>query len=330
MGSDVKKAYGAEGRDEMLWFDPSSPSLVDITDENCLMYDERIKLQLDEAMVRNIMHHGVRVPIIVRKNGDKNGRPVVEIVDGKQRKAHAIEANKRLVAEGKEPIRLPAVRARGEVADMYGIMISANEIRRDDSIGVKARKLQRYLAMGRTEAEAAVVFGVTLPTVKNMLAHLELHPDVQKRVESENLPSTVAKELGKLPQEEQPAALAQLVESGNLKGAKGVPAAKNVSRGQSARTAAKIPISPKVRDRVTSALASAEFKALDTQVAKAVVAGILFASGDKDALGAWPRVEVVATEALKKPEKIKKVRVAKPKKEKVARKMRAAKKHERE
>mgnify|MGYP001568317085 CR=1 FL=1 len=284
MGSDAKKAYGAAGRDELLWFE--FDKLVLVTDTSHPLYDERVHLPLDEAMVLNIMQNGIIEPGVVRKNGHReDGSPVVEIVDGRQRYKCGKEADRRLRLEGKEGIRYPAVRRQGDSVDLFGVMISANEIRKGDDSIVRAKKLARYLATGKSKAEAAIAFGVTQSTVKNLLELLDLHPDVQKAVEG-GLPITIAKELSSVPQEEQPGKLAELVASGNVSGTRGIEAAKEIRRGRA-------PASDKVR-MMSRPKVEAWKKALkklegrDVQIALAVVDRLL---GREKALSDYPKLE---------------------------------------
>jgi len=227
MGSDVKKAYGAAGRDELLRF--YAESLVLIEDETHPLYDPRVHLPLDEAMVLSIMAGGIYEPIVVRKNGEHKGKPIVEVVDGKQRVKHAREANRRLKAAGKEAVLVPAVRRRGEDADLFGVMVSANDIRRDDGPLVRARKCARYMAFGRTEQQASVTFGVTVTTIRSWLELLECSKEVQGAVEKGEMPASVAVKLAKLPREEQPAVLEKLKAEGEVRGERGVKGANGAA-----------------------------------------------------------------------------------------------------
>lgn len=224
MGSDAKASYGAVGRGDLLFFEPES--LVIVTDKAHALYDERVDpesggfLPLDERLVRSIMARGVLEPIIIRKNGEtKKGKPIVEVVDGRQRVRCAIEANKRLKAEHKEAVRVPGVQKRGDDGDLFGVMISTNEIRQQDTPMVRARKLGRYLDLGRTVEDAAVTFGVSVATCKNYLAMLDCAKPVQEAVESGEMPMRVAKELFPLPKGEQATALESMRAEGKLNGA---------------------------------------------------------------------------------------------------------------
>lgn len=176
------------------------------------LYDERIFLPIDEAMVRNIRAFGVIEAINVRKNG-----PKVEVVDGRQRVRHARIASERNVAEGLPPILVPCL-APIKATDVtaMGVMVSANAHRRDDDPMTRAKKASRMMALGATEADVAVSFGVTKAQVKNYLALLDLAPKVQKAVEAEAVPFTAAIQLADLPREEQVAQLDKMIEAGGV------------------------------------------------------------------------------------------------------------------
>lgn len=227
MGSDAKKGYGAVGRGELLWFEPEA--LVLVEDEKHDLYDPRVHFPVDEAMVRNIMVHGVIEPILIRKNGEVRGKPIVEVVDGRQRVKNAIEANRRLEAEGKVPVRIPATPRRGELRDLVGVMVSANDMRKADNMLVRARKCAKLISLGWSEEEAAVAHGVSETTVRNWLALLEASVAVQKAVERAEIPLTVANKLAKLPMDEQPEALEKLRAEGTTHGEKAQEAANGAT-----------------------------------------------------------------------------------------------------
>jgi ParB family chromosome partitioning protein len=231
MSTNSGKALGAIGRDDLLYFDPGQLLIVD--DPKHPLFDERCKLPLDEAMVLDIMAVGVLEPVIVRGSTGPDGARVVEVVDGRQRVRNAREANKRLRKRGKELVRVPAIRKRGEDADLLAIMISTNEHRRDDGVMVKAKKAARFLALGRSEEQAAVVFGVSRQTIKNWMALLECAPAVQAAVEHEQIAATYALGMTKLPRDEQIAKLKTL-----LKGAEARPGKRG--RAKAARAAGVI------------------------------------------------------------------------------------------
>ena len=192
------------------------------------LYDERISLPLDEGLVRNIMVFGVLEPVLVRKNGS-----FVEVIDGRQRVRATREANRRLAKQGEMTHAVPCFVKRGDEQQIMGVMLSTF-IRQDDSALAKAQKCQRYLDMGRSETDAALVYGVATQTVKNWLALLELAPEVQRAIQSGQLTATAALTLGDLPHVAQVEQLAQLL-GGNENGVEPQNGAAELKRQQKAR-----------------------------------------------------------------------------------------------
>lgn len=291
MGKNSQTASGADAGGNLLYFSPEKLTLV--TDKNSPLYDERVNLPLDESLVRNIATYGIIEPVVLRLNGKKaDDTPIVEVVVGRQRVRACLEANKRLVAEGKEPHRVPAIMKRAEAGTLMGVMISENEIRRADSTLVRARKLERFLATGKTEEEAATAFGVTKQTVKNLLTVLELHPAVQKAIEKDEVPTNVARELAAVPQEEQPAALEKLVAAGTVRGHRGVEAAKKVRDGGVAESNKVRMLSRKRIEQAQKKAKKAENK--EAHIAAAVLSHVL---GSRRALADFPHLREVFEEA---------------------------------
>lgn len=161
---------------------------IDTEDRGHALYDERVELPLDEGLVLNIMAYGVLNPVIVRKNS----AGLVEVVDGRQRVRAVREANKRLKAEGRSTIRIPVVLKGGESRDMAAVMVSLNECRQQDSVVVRAQKANRMLDMGRSEEEVAVMFGVSVQTIKLNLSLLSLEPELLSAVKSGKIAASEA------------------------------------------------------------------------------------------------------------------------------------------
>ncbi len=168
-------------------FSMNPADLTLVTDPRDPLYDERVNLPVDEALVRNILLLGVKVAVLVAKSGD-----LVKVVDGRQRVKAAVEANRRLAAQGYDPIFVKVIIERGDDADLAGVMIATNELRQQDSVMVKAQKAQRLLNMGRDEETIAKIFGVTEGTIGNWLKLLELEPVVQKAVSAGKVTMTAA------------------------------------------------------------------------------------------------------------------------------------------
>lgn len=203
----AKTAFGAKRGQSTLQFDPND--LIVLDDQNHPLYDPREKLDLDEAMVRNIMAIGVINPITIAKDGE--GRPMV--VAGRRRVMHAREANRRLVEAGSEPRTIPAIprRESGNNTLLFAVSISENEHRLDDTPIGRARKAARLLDMGASEDDAATIFGVTAQTIRNWMALLDTSAPVQKAVEKGEISASTAVTLGKLETAaEQTAALEEL------------------------------------------------------------------------------------------------------------------------
>ena len=209
----------------LLMVEPET--LVIVHDESDPLYDERGSWPINEAMVKNIMVHGVLVPIIARKNGEE-----LQVEDGRQRVINACEANKRLKKEGSHPIRVRVdVRADDDKRAM-GVMVSTNEQRRGDVIITKAHKMQRLMTHGMTEDEVATEFGVTTASVKNYLLLLECAKPVQDAVSKGKLSADIAKKMAKLPKAEQVEALEKLIAEGATKGKKAKKALARATKGK--------------------------------------------------------------------------------------------------
>jgi len=163
-----------------------------VYDKEHPLYDPRVENPPPESMIANIAMNGVLEPIIVRKNGD-----LVEVVAGRGRTKSTLEANRRLAAEGKPPILVPCIFRNGDDADLYGVMVSENEIRKEDAMVIKGVKARKLLNMGYTVQQIAVTFGVSRQAVENWLAADELPQEIKDAVESGEITATAAVELAK-------------------------------------------------------------------------------------------------------------------------------------
>ncbi|MDQ9391207.1 ParB/RepB/Spo0J family partition protein [Serratia marcescens] len=198
MAKNSTEAYGASGKTNVLNFEPERLHLV--TDRSHPLYDERIHLPLDEAMVLNIMDQGVLEPIIVWKDPETG---LSCVVDGRQRVRHAIEANKRLAVAGKDLLFVPAVTKRGSAVRMAQAMISANEIRRADTPLGRAKKMADALERGHDEEDLSLMFCVGVQTIRATLTLLDATQAVKDAVESGDITVTQARQLANLTPDEQ-------------------------------------------------------------------------------------------------------------------------------
>lgn len=208
-----RDSLNAKGKRDAYMFDPED--LVLVMDEKSPLYDERVKLPLDEALVLNIMFapdgvpQGVLEPVNVARNAE-TGK--VEVIDGRQRVKAAREANKRLKKKGLEPVWVPAMIKRTNPHSAMGMLISSNEHRQNDSPLGKAKKAQRYIDLGRDESEIATLFGISVASVKNMLSLLDAPAAVRNAVEAGKISTSDGYKLSKLEPAEAKEKVAELME----------------------------------------------------------------------------------------------------------------------
>lgn len=182
--------------------------LTIITDPAHPLFDKRsISLGIHEPTVQSIKRFGVRLPVLVRKNGE-----AFEVIDGRQRTLNAIEANKRLEAEGKPTIKIPVIVQREDDKNSAGLIFMLNAIRQDDGIVQKAENAQHLISnFGYSEEEAGVVFGVSGATIKNWTKLLDLAAPVRKAVDCGAITASAASKLAELPRDQQVLELDKLV-----------------------------------------------------------------------------------------------------------------------
>lgn len=197
------KSYIDATRLNAFAIEPERLTLIE--DPKHHLYDERVHLPVDETMVKNIMVHGVKVPVLVAREGD-----LVIVVDGRQRVKAALEANKLLKKEGSEPIKIKIFAEKGTEAELFGVCILANEMRQEDGPIVKARKAKRYLDMNPDKKACAVVFGVSAVQVERWLKILDLAQPVLRAIEKGEITATAASELSELSREKQVEELSKL------------------------------------------------------------------------------------------------------------------------
>lgn len=209
MAKNSIEAYGAQGKTNVLMFDPED--LVLVTDEKSPLYDRRVHMPVSESLVRNIMCYGVIEPVVIRKNPE-SGK--TEVVAGRQRVKATREANKRLKERGCEPISVPATVKRSDDGTLAGIMASENEQREEDTPVGRARKMQSLLDLGKTEDDLMVIFGCAKATIKGSLALLECTAEVRNAADSRKITLTAAHDLSKLEPDDQRKTLEKMLKAG--------------------------------------------------------------------------------------------------------------------
>lgn len=188
-------------------------SLILIEDPKHPRYDRRVEKPLTDAFIRSLMTFGVRKPIEARKDGkDANGLDRLEVADGRRRARGAIEANRRLLASGQEPLLVQVLLVKGDDADMDLAMVLGNEGRLEDDLLTKAEKAQRLIdRVG--EEKAALAFSVEVETMKGWLSLLDLSDDIKAKVRVGEISSTAARHLVDIPREEQATFVESIVAS---------------------------------------------------------------------------------------------------------------------
>ena len=170
------------------------------------LYDERNDLPVDESMIASIIYRGQLQAILVRKNG-----PDLEVVAGRQRLKAILEINRRALERGdKVRMKIKAELVRGSDGELYSMMISENEIRRNDDPMVKAQKAKRHLIYGRSVKEIAVDFGVKVRAVEEWLSLTDVVPEVQKAIHAGDIAAGVGVALAELPRDRQAAKLEEM------------------------------------------------------------------------------------------------------------------------
>lgn len=163
------------------------------------LYDERVHEQFDAAFVQSILRKGVLKPILVRKVGEE-----VQVVDGRRRVINAREANIQRHVEKLELLKVPCMLEKGKDSDLFETMVAANCFQKAPSPIENARMLKRFLAFeGKTEKDAAEVFGVDIKTIGNWQKMDQLDTSVVKAVERDEISATAATKLATLPKKQQ-------------------------------------------------------------------------------------------------------------------------------
>ena len=197
MGRSSKEVYGAAGSAVSMLFDPDALTIVE--DPKHPLFDKRGLEAPKESLVRSILKFGVLQPVVISRDGETGN---VLVVAGRRRVIACREANQRLRSEGSEPLRITCIPKRGD-ADLMGMMVVENEHREKDGPLNRAEKLQRYLDLGRSEEEACITFGISLPTLKNMQALLGATDALKKAVQAGKVTAADGYKLARLSPAEQ-------------------------------------------------------------------------------------------------------------------------------
>ncbi|MAH47938.1 hypothetical protein CMI37_19105 [Candidatus Pacearchaeota archaeon] len=193
---------------EVKYLDPKALLIVglDVEDENSPLADERAEWEVDEAMVRNIMVYGLQQPIIIRYEAGK-----AFVVDGRQRVKAARVAAQRQAKAGEYATKVPCIEVSADDARVGGIMVSANEIRKDDGVLGKARKASRLLDTVGDKEEVALAFGRSTKTIDNWMKLLSADPKIHEAIEAGSISAAVGIELAGKSRQKQIETLDQIL-----------------------------------------------------------------------------------------------------------------------
>lgn len=193
---------------EVTYYDPDALVIVglDVDEDGSPLNDERATLDVEESMVRNIMVYGVQQPVLVRREAGK-----LYVVDGRQRVKSARAAATRQGGAGEFPTKVPCIEVRGADDRVTGIMISANEVRRDDGVLVKAAKAARLLDMLGDKDQVALTFGRSTKTIENWMKLLDADPKVHEAVREGKISAAVGIKLSGKSRQDQIIALDQML-----------------------------------------------------------------------------------------------------------------------
>jgi ParB family chromosome partitioning protein len=217
-------------RKDLFMIDPNHIEIV--TDPEHPLYDPRAELEPPETLILNIMKNGILNNVVVVNDGGK-----AVVVSGRQRVRAAREANTRLAKTGGKLLKVPCTRRVGSQEDMYGLIISENEHRRDDDALEKAEKYVHYVTMGGTDDDAMVDFGVSKATISAWKKIVDLSAVVKKAIKQEKISVSAAAKLAKLSNEDQKTKLAELLEQS---GGKKVSTSKAAEKVPSKNPKAKL------------------------------------------------------------------------------------------
>ena len=204
----------AEGRTDTFRVDPDNLTLV--IDPAHPLYDERVGIPVDEALITSIREHGIRENVSVRRNGS-----LFEVLDGRQRVKAALELNKRIKKElGRafdpkvDRILVPVTMSKDNDNQAAKVMVTLNEIRTQDSPMVQAAKAKRLLDRGIPKQEVCNQFGKPASWLSQIMKVLDTDDTVQHAVDKGMIPVTAASKLAALPRDQQKKAMAELRDSG--------------------------------------------------------------------------------------------------------------------
>lgn len=231
MKKPKKKSQAEGGARGSLWrFDPHELVIIghDTDEQDHELCDHESNAFSAETYTEYINYmrlNGVDKPIVFRRHGGRN-----EVVEGRTtvRVARVVaplwEQDRK--AEGLKgddcKLKVPAVVRRGTADELFCVSRATNRRRPgSDNDMQNARDLAKLVNNGAPVEQAATRLGLSVTSAPKLLALLELHPKIQRKVGA-GLSLDAAVKLAKLPAEQQIAKLAEIQAAGEKPTARAV------------------------------------------------------------------------------------------------------------
>lgn len=223
-------------RFDAYWIAPEKLKLI--LDKASPFYQSRAEEPPDAGLVLSMKRGGflANQAISVFKDG-----PDLCVLDGRRRTTAAVEANRQLVAENREPLRVAVILKKGTEGELYAVQAAANENRSDVSDVERAKEISKLMAYGKTVEEAGEVLGFNKAKAQRILALLDCAVPVQRAVEAKQIPATAAVKLAKLDRKEQVVELEKLIAESGGERVRGARVAKAVRKATGAAALAERP-----------------------------------------------------------------------------------------
>lgn len=195
--ADQTTSYNAESKGTSVNILPENLFIVGLDcadDERPELRDpERLRLEIDEEMVRNIKEYGIQEVVRIKKfPGDDR----TFVASGRRRVIHARKANEELPADQK--ILVPCLPI-GRGSDASVTHIIGNRFRVDNTPLMNAEEAGRQLDRGRSEAQVCAIFGIERQTLRNWLDLRSAPPPIKKAVELGQITATIGVEIARRP-----------------------------------------------------------------------------------------------------------------------------------
>jgi ParB family chromosome partitioning protein len=174
-------------RGEIFWMDCNDERLVVVIDKNHRLYDSRVEMPIDDAMVSSISDPkvGIIEPVIVRNIGGK-----YEVVEGRQRVRAARKAQS-MVKD--RTIRVPLI-VRSSVNDAVAASLSAiaNNQRSEETPIQKGNRVKVLLETGHSKEEISSIFGVGWATISGWVKISEAPDELHRAIEDGSISASKA------------------------------------------------------------------------------------------------------------------------------------------